>query len=207
MKGRGYKHHQCGKFLKIGKLNFYHGNHYATINHARNHLAKLGTNVMYGHHHDLQQSSVTHMDGVKSAWSIGCLKDMTDEKNSWLGNRKRSILDINATAFLSQETRVPHLTVIFGTIPRLYFYAEYTPRMDLRTNPDYLNKYYEPVNKDFLEFRDHANWTRFVSHGTYLRSFMSPICVSSHAELNDENIDFCETYLKTFIEVGFNHTR
>ena len=123
--------------------------------------------------------------------------------HSWLGNRKRSILDINATAFLSQETRVPHLTVIFGTIPRLYFYAEYTPRMDLRTNPDYLNKYYEPVNKDFLEFRDHANWTRFVSHGTYLRSLMSPICVSSHAELNDENIDFCETYLQTFIDRWF----
>jgi hypothetical protein len=123
--------------------------------------------------------------------------------HSWLGNRKRSILDINATAFLGQETRVPHLTVIFGTIPRLYFYAEYTPRMDLRTNPDYLNKYYEPVNKDFLEFRDHPNWTRFVSHGTYLRSFMSPICVSSHAELNDENIDYCETYLKTFIDRWF----
>ena len=123
--------------------------------------------------------------------------------HSWLGNRKRSILDINATAFLSQETRVPHLTVIFGTIPRLYFYAEYTPRMDLRTNPDYLNKYYEPVNKDFLEFRDHANWTRFVSHGTYLRSLMSPICVSSHAELNDENIDYCETYLKAFIDRWF----
>lgn len=123
--------------------------------------------------------------------------------HSWLGNRKRSILDINATAFLSQQTRVPHLTVIFGTIPRLYFYAEYTPRMDLRTNPDYLNKYYEPVNKDFLEFRDHANWTRFVSHGTYLRSLMSPICVSSHAELNDENIDFCETYLQTFIDRWF----
>ena len=123
--------------------------------------------------------------------------------HSWLGNRKRSILDINATAFLSQETRVPHLTVIFGTIPRLYFYAEYTPRMDLRTNPDYLNKYYEPVNKDFLEFRDHPNWTRFVSHGTYLRSLMSPICVSSHAELNDENIDYCETYLKAFIDRWF----
>ncbi|GIS87132.1 MAG: hypothetical protein CM1200mP17_17000 [Woeseia sp.] len=94
--------------------------------------------------------------------------------------------------FLGQETRVPHLAVIFGTIPRLYFYAEYTPRMDLRTNPDYLNQYYEPVNQDFLEFRANPNWTRFVSHGTYLRSLMSPVCVSSHAELTDENIDFCE---------------
>ena len=88
LKGRGYKHHPCGKYLKIGKLNFYHGHHLGTLNHTRNHLTKLGANVMYGHHHDLQQTSITHMDGVKSAWSIGCLKDMKDEKNAWLGGRK-----------------------------------------------------------------------------------------------------------------------
>ena len=48
---------------------------------------RLGTNVMYGHHHDIQQSSMTHMDGQKSAWSIGCLKDMRNEQNTWLGGR------------------------------------------------------------------------------------------------------------------------
>ena len=42
---------------------------------------------MYGHWHDLQQMSATHMDGPKSAWSIGCLKDMSTESNAWLGNR------------------------------------------------------------------------------------------------------------------------
>ena len=46
--------------------------------------------ILYGHHHDLQQASITHMDGVKSAWSIGCLKDMSDEGNSFLGNRKHN---------------------------------------------------------------------------------------------------------------------
>ena len=43
--------------------------------------------LMYGHHHDIQQSSMTHMDGQKSAWSIGCLKDMRNEQNTWLGGR------------------------------------------------------------------------------------------------------------------------
>ena len=42
---------------------------------------------MYGHWHDLQQMSVTHKDGPKSAWSIGCLKDMKHEANTWLGHR------------------------------------------------------------------------------------------------------------------------
>ena len=58
------------------------------MHHTRTHLIRLGANVMYGHWHDLQQSSVTHMDGVKSAWSIGCLKDMSIEQNAWLGGRK-----------------------------------------------------------------------------------------------------------------------
>ena len=87
---RGYKYYPAGKYLKIGRMNYYHGHHFAGVSHTRNHLLRLGANVMYGHHHDLQQSSVTHLDGVKSAWSIGCLKDMTSEQNSWLGGRQHN---------------------------------------------------------------------------------------------------------------------
>jgi hypothetical protein len=90
LKDRGYKYYQVGRYLKIGKLYYYHGNHFAGVQHTRNHLIRIGANVMYGHHHDLQQSSVTHMDGVKSAWSIGCLKDMSEEKNLWLGGRRHN---------------------------------------------------------------------------------------------------------------------
>ncbi len=122
---------------------------------------------------------------------------------SWLGNRKASILDMNATAFLGQQIRVPHLGVIFGTIPKLYFYAEYTPRVDLRTNPEYLAKYYEPANEGFLKFRSDPKWTRFVSHGTYLRALMSPVAVSSHAELDDDNITTCEKFLVGFVDRWF----
>ena len=88
LKERGYKYYPAGKYLKLGKLHFYHGHHFAGTHHTRNHLMRLGANIMYGHHHDLQQASVTHMDGVKSAWSIGCLKDMSDEQNEWLGGRR-----------------------------------------------------------------------------------------------------------------------
>lgn len=90
LKERNYSYHPCGKYLKIGKLFFYHGNHYGGMHHARNHLMRLGVNIMYGHWHDIQQSSVTHMDGQKSAWSIGCLKSLSDQENEWLGNRKHN---------------------------------------------------------------------------------------------------------------------
>ena len=84
---RGYTYHPMGKRLKMGKLYFYHGNQYGGQYHAANHIRKLGCNIMYGHWHDLQQHSATHVDGPKSAWSIGCLKDMAEESNTWLQNR------------------------------------------------------------------------------------------------------------------------
>ena len=87
---RGYTLYPMGKLLKIGKLHFYHGHQYGGQYHAMNHLRKLGCNIMYGHWHDLQQSSITHVDGVKSAWSIGCLKDMSSSKNKWLKNRQHN---------------------------------------------------------------------------------------------------------------------
>jgi len=87
---RGYTLHPFGKLFKIGKLYFYHGHLYGGQYHAMNHLRKLGVNIMYGHWHDLQQSSVTHADGAKSAWSLGCLKDMSDEANLWLKNRPKN---------------------------------------------------------------------------------------------------------------------
>ena len=90
LKERGYKYYPMGKYLKIGKLVMYHGHHFAGVQHTRNHLMRLGCNIMYGHHHDIQQSSVTHIDGQKSAWSLGCLQDMSQAQNSWLGGRQHN---------------------------------------------------------------------------------------------------------------------
>ena len=85
---RGYDYYPMGKYLNIGKLWFYHGHQFGGQYHAANHLRKLGCNIMYGHWHDLQQMSATHMDGAKSAWSIGCLKNMSADANDWLDNRR-----------------------------------------------------------------------------------------------------------------------
>ena len=88
LKERGYKYYQFGDRLKIGKLRFYHGHLYGGQYHTANHIRKMGCSVMYGHWHDIQQMSATHEDGPKSAWSIGCLKDMRPKANQWLNNRE-----------------------------------------------------------------------------------------------------------------------
>lgn len=120
--------------------------------------------------------------------------------NSWLGNRKASILDMNATCFLGQETDVPHLIVIFGTIPKLFFYADYVPRRDLRTDTDYLDKYFGgEVNEDFLQLRGDPDFHWSVSHGTYMRALLSPVALSMAGDLNDTNIDKLEAYARRFV--------
>ena len=135
------------------------------------------------------EGSFTAYSGTQLDWLV----------HSWLGNRKASLLDMNATVFLSQQNRVPHLIVIFGTVPKLFFYADYTPRVDLRMNLDYVNKYYEPANQSAIKFRGHPDLTWNWSHGTYLRGLMSPVCTSVMGELTDDNISLCEGYLEEFV--------
>jgi len=86
-KERGYEIIPAGKYFKLGKLSMYHGHHFNGVMHTRNHLLRLGTNIMYGHHHDVQQYTLTQLGKTVNAWSIGCLKDMRSEKNEWLGGR------------------------------------------------------------------------------------------------------------------------
>ena len=88
IKERGYTFKPYGKYLKLGKLYFYHGGHYSTAYHTKQHALNLGKSVVYGHMHDVQRHSVTHVDGTHAGFSLGCLKDMRDEANVWLRNRK-----------------------------------------------------------------------------------------------------------------------
>jgi len=84
---RGWTLYPCGKLLRIGQLNFYHGHLYGGIHHARNHLIKMGVNIVYGHWHDFQAVHLTHADGPKGAYSLGCLKSYNPNDNEWLEHR------------------------------------------------------------------------------------------------------------------------
>lgn len=136
-------------------------------------------------------------EGSMKAWSGPGMEWLV---NSWLGNRQASILDMNATAFLGQETDVPHLVIVFGTIPKLFFYADYTPRRDLMANVDYLDRYYgDDVNQWYLGLRGHENFQWSVSHGNYMRALTNPVTQSLMGELNDENIDILEQYVDEMV--------
>ncbi len=119
--------------------------------------------------------------------------------HSWLGNRKNSLLDMNLTAFLGPQTTVPHLRIIFGTFPRIYFSADYLPRRDLWTDEAHLDRYFTPVNDDYLTLKADDRFDWFVSQAPYIRVAESPIAVSVSTDRDDDIIDLLQDYTERFI--------
>ena len=120
--------------------------------------------------------------------------------HSWLGNRKNSLLDMNLTAFLGPQTTVPHLRIIFGTFPRIYFSADYLPRRNLWTDEEHLDKYFTPVNADYLAIKADDRFDWFVSQAPYIRAAESPIAVSISTDHDDDIIDLLQDYTEKFID-------
>jgi UDP-2,3-diacylglucosamine pyrophosphatase LpxH len=68
-----------GTRTKIGKLWHLHGNEIAGggANIAKSKFDKLGSNVIFGHHHKLQSYTKRNYEGeVCGAWANGCLSDL-----------------------------------------------------------------------------------------------------------------------------------
>ena len=143
------------------------------------------------------QSPNGEFEGSFQAWSGGDCEWLV---NSWLGNRKASILDMNATAYLGQDTDVPHFVMVFGTIPKLFFYFDFMPRRNLMLDMDYLDRYYAPINSEYLALRGNPNFQWSVSHGPYMRTLVNPSTQSLTADLNDSNISILEDYAESMLE-------
>ena len=128
------------------------------------------------------EGSLNTYTGPEAEWVV----------HSWIGNRSQGILDMNFQVWLGPHVEVPHLVVVFGTIPKVFHYSDLTPRKELATNVEYMKKYYEPANEDFLEFRGDDRFTWSVSHGAYMRSIISPVGHSYTAERTDDVIESLE---------------
>ena len=126
------------------------------------------------------EGSMNTYTGPEAEWFV----------HSWAGNRTSSILDMNITVWLGPHIDVPHLAIVLGTVPRQYHYSDFLARRDLAANADYVQRYYEPENQPFLEFRGDERFLWSVSHGTYMRSVLSPaaysfMVVDDDADLTD----------------------
>lgn len=99
--------------------------------------------------HDLQNYS--SLDGEASGSLTTFLGDEVNLLvHSRLRNPAMNFSTMRLTTWLNSHIQVPHLTFDFGIMPNLFFYMDYIPRVDLWTNLDYVERYYEPINPKYL---------------------------------------------------------
>ena len=98
---------------------------------------------------------------------------------------------MNLQVWLDQSIDVPHLVLVFGTIPDIFFYSDLVPRADVMVDVDYLSRYYVEEDADYLALRGDPRLTWSVSHGTYMRAFNSPVAHSYTAARTPRSSSSC----------------
>ena len=95
--------------------------------------------------------------------------------HSWIGNPPLGFTNMHVTAWLGPQIDVPHLGIAWGTLPDLWFYIDYNPRSDLMLDTEALDKYYAPMNEEFLELRADDGLAPFTSKELYVRQALSDV--------------------------------
>jgi len=121
-----------------------------------------------------QFANYTSLDGNAK----GSLNTFVGPEIDWLvhshiGNPKHSFTNMHFTVWLGPQTKAPHFGMAMGTMPDIFFYFDYIPRVDLMVDLDYLDKYYEPVNAKWREFQDNPEYRPFISRTVYMRESVS----------------------------------
>ena len=97
--------------------------------------------------------------------------------HSWIGNPPLGFTNMHVTAWLGPHIDVPHLGIAWGTLPDLWFYIDFNARTDLMLDTEALDKYFEPLNEEFLELRADEGLAPFTSRALYIRQALSDVAI------------------------------
>jgi hypothetical protein len=115
--------------------------------------------------------------------------------NSWVGNPALGFTNLHFNLWVAPEYRVPHLGIVFGTIPDLFFYVDYASRVDMVEHADHLDRYFSLANDDYLAARELDGFTEFTSIDPYIRLSKSPVGIGGSAALT-------EPFIEQFAAIG-----
>lgn len=93
--------------------------------------------------------------------------------HSYIGIPTQSFTNMHLTIWLGPHIRAPHFGMAMGTMPDIFFYTDYIPRVDIMSDLEYLDRYYEPVNESYLKLRNDPRFSPFVSKTLYMRQSVS----------------------------------
>ena len=124
--------------------------------------------------------------GHLSAWSGEEIDWMV---HSYMGTPSFSFTNMHLTVWLGPQINVPHFGLALGTIPDIFCYMDYIARVDLSSDLDYLDLYYEPCNPLFLDFEGDPAFRPFTSRSLYMRQAQSRTSLCYMAATEAKNID------------------
>jgi len=112
--------------------------------------------------------------------------------HSWCGHPTQTFSNMHITITLGPQYLVPNFGFALGTIPDLFMYMDYLPRVDLLHNIDYVDQYYTEVNEEFLRLQENPEFKPFISRDLYTRVAMTPTAVGYGAAPIEDNIAIAE---------------
>lgn len=137
---------------------------------------------------DLQPYEATDGSGAKGFLSAFSGPEMDWFVHSYIGNPKYSFANMHLTHWLPSTTKVPHLGFALATLPDIFFYMDYIPRVDPTYDTNYLDKYFEPVNERSIEFRENPEMNWFQSKSLYVRQALSETAFCYTCKYTPENM-------------------
>lgn len=130
--------------------------------------------------------------GHRGSTEVSCGPEIDWYVHSWCGHPTQSFSNMHITITLGPQTLVPHFGFALGTIPDLFMYMDYIPRVDLLHNIDYVDRYYSDVNEEFLGLQADSAFKPFISRDLYTRVAMTPTAVAYAADPEASTIDKVE---------------
>ncbi|MEH2305242.1 red chlorophyll catabolite reductase [Nostoc sp.] len=124
--------------------------------------------------------------------------------HSWLREPKSGFCNMHLTVWLKSQIRVPHLAIVFATVPELFFFIDYVPRTDLFTDLDYLDRYYEPVNQTYLAFLKDSRFQQYISKTLYIRQVQSHTSLCYTSPVTEETLARVHTVAHEMINRWLN---
>ncbi len=123
--------------------------------------------------------------------------------HSRLNNPTLNFSTMRLTVWLGSQIQVPHLAFEFGTVPNLFFYIDYIPRVDLWSDLNYLERYYEPLQSTYLTLRGNSDLSLFVSKSLYVRQIQSPTHLCYTCSPTEESLALIQRLAHEMLERWF----
>ena len=108
--------------------------------------------------------------------------------HSWMGNPPLGFTNMHVTVWLGPHIEVPHFGFACGTLPDVWFYVDYNPRSDLMLDTDALERYYQPLNEQFLALRADPGLVPFTSKALYVRQALSHVALCFTTEATPQRL-------------------